>query len=255
MQINLVCRISPPPPSWQVQTGFGRTGSHFWGFQGHGVIPDMVTMAKGIGNGFPMGAVVTTPGEIAPCDSQDTSLVRRSPQMATTINPSIKHVHGASFLALSSSCYLKDVGSKHERIHGSSFLLKQDQPRLICGAVSSIFYRGFAGEEKFLDLPSVTHLLQSWGHDGWRWRSAEKKHSSSCYECTGPSPSMLIPCCHGFFSPVWADLESFFFFIVSTTTFYLPSSCNRVITWSGASVKSTSRNLVMKPPTVFYFFF
>lgn len=48
----------------QVQTGFGRTGSHFWGFQGHEVIPDMVTMAKGIGNGFPMGAVVTTPGGI-----------------------------------------------------------------------------------------------------------------------------------------------------------------------------------------------
>lgn len=48
----------------QVQTGFGRTGSHFWGFQGHDVIPDMVTMAKGIGNGFPVGAVVTTPGEI-----------------------------------------------------------------------------------------------------------------------------------------------------------------------------------------------
>uniref|UniRef100_A0A8C2XK75 Alanine--glyoxylate aminotransferase 2, mitochondrial n=1 Tax=Cyclopterus lumpus TaxID=8103 RepID=A0A8C2XK75_CYCLU len=44
----------------EVQTGFGRTGSHFWGFQGHDVIPDMVTMAKGIGNGFPMGAIVTT---------------------------------------------------------------------------------------------------------------------------------------------------------------------------------------------------
>ncbi|XP_035523884.1 alanine--glyoxylate aminotransferase 2, mitochondrial-like [Morone saxatilis] len=48
----------------EVQTGFGRTGTHFWGFQGHEVIPDMVTMAKGIGNGFPIGAVVTTP-EIA----------------------------------------------------------------------------------------------------------------------------------------------------------------------------------------------
>ncbi|XP_066502094.1 alanine--glyoxylate aminotransferase 2, mitochondrial [Hoplias malabaricus] len=44
----------------EVQTGFGRTGSHFWGFQGHDVIPDIVTMAKGIANGFPMGAVVTT---------------------------------------------------------------------------------------------------------------------------------------------------------------------------------------------------
>ncbi|NWR38856.1 AGT2 aminotransferase, partial [Tachuris rubrigastra] len=44
----------------EVQTGFGRTGSHFWGFQTHGVVPDMVTLAKGIGNGFPMAAVVTT---------------------------------------------------------------------------------------------------------------------------------------------------------------------------------------------------
>ncbi|XP_056303023.1 alanine--glyoxylate aminotransferase 2, mitochondrial [Danio aesculapii] len=48
----------------EVQTGFGRTGSHFWGFEGHNVIPDMVTMAKGIANGIPMGAVVTT-AEIA----------------------------------------------------------------------------------------------------------------------------------------------------------------------------------------------
>uniref|UniRef100_A0A6Q2YX81 Alanine--glyoxylate aminotransferase 2, mitochondrial n=1 Tax=Esox lucius TaxID=8010 RepID=A0A6Q2YX81_ESOLU len=44
----------------EVQTGFGRTGSHFWGFQGHDIMPDIVTMAKGIANGFPMGAVVTT---------------------------------------------------------------------------------------------------------------------------------------------------------------------------------------------------
>ncbi|KAM6470075.1 alanine--glyoxylate aminotransferase 2, mitochondrial [Liasis olivaceus] len=48
----------------EVQTGFARTGSHFWGFQGHDVIPDIVTLAKGIGNGFPMAAVVTT-AEIA----------------------------------------------------------------------------------------------------------------------------------------------------------------------------------------------
>lgn len=48
---------------YQVQTGFGRTGSHFWGFQAHDVVPDIVTMAKGIANGFPMGAVVTSEGE------------------------------------------------------------------------------------------------------------------------------------------------------------------------------------------------
>lgn len=45
----------------EVQTGFGRTGSHYWGFETQGVIPDIVTLAKGIGNGLPLGAVVTTP--------------------------------------------------------------------------------------------------------------------------------------------------------------------------------------------------
>ena len=42
----------------EVQSGFGRTGSHFWGFEADGVIPDIVVMAKGISNGFPLGAVV-----------------------------------------------------------------------------------------------------------------------------------------------------------------------------------------------------
>ncbi|MGI9089543.1 MAG: aspartate aminotransferase family protein [Gemmatimonadaceae bacterium] len=43
----------------EVQTGFGRTGEHYWGFQNFGVTPDFVTMAKGIGNGAPLGAVST----------------------------------------------------------------------------------------------------------------------------------------------------------------------------------------------------
>ena len=42
----------------QVQCGFGRVGSHFWGFELQSVVPDMVTLGKPIGNGFPMGAVV-----------------------------------------------------------------------------------------------------------------------------------------------------------------------------------------------------
>jgi alanine-glyoxylate transaminase/(R)-3-amino-2-methylpropionate-pyruvate transaminase len=43
----------------EVQTGFGRTGEHYWGFQNFGVTPDIVTMAKGIGNGVPLAAVTT----------------------------------------------------------------------------------------------------------------------------------------------------------------------------------------------------
>ncbi len=48
----------------EVQTGFGRLGTHFWGFEAYGVVPDMVCMAKGIGNGAPLGTV-TTRREIA----------------------------------------------------------------------------------------------------------------------------------------------------------------------------------------------
>lgn len=67
-----------PPPGWlpaaaaharaggalyvadEVQTGFGRVGTHFWAFEALGAVPDIVTMGKPIGNGFPLGAVVTT---------------------------------------------------------------------------------------------------------------------------------------------------------------------------------------------------
>lgn len=53
----------------EVQTGFGRTGSKYWGFENHDAHPDIVVMAKGIGNGFPMACVVTRP-EIADVLSQ-----------------------------------------------------------------------------------------------------------------------------------------------------------------------------------------
>jgi 4-aminobutyrate aminotransferase-like enzyme/Ser/Thr protein kinase RdoA (MazF antagonist) len=44
----------------EVQVGFGRVGDAFWGFELHGVVPDIVTMGKPMGNGHPLGAVVTT---------------------------------------------------------------------------------------------------------------------------------------------------------------------------------------------------
>ncbi|CAN5466021.1 aspartate aminotransferase family protein [soil metagenome] len=45
----------------EVQTGWGRTGDHFWGFQAHGVEPDLITFAKGIGNGLPIAGVIGRP--------------------------------------------------------------------------------------------------------------------------------------------------------------------------------------------------
>jgi 4-aminobutyrate aminotransferase-like enzyme len=49
----------------EVQPGFGRTGTHMWGFERHGVTPDLVTLGKPMGNGFPIGAVV---GRRSPMD-------------------------------------------------------------------------------------------------------------------------------------------------------------------------------------------
>ncbi|MFG2167887.1 aspartate aminotransferase family protein [Micromonospora chersina] len=42
----------------EVQTGWGRTGEHFWGIQAHGVVPDAITFAKGLGNGLAIGGVI-----------------------------------------------------------------------------------------------------------------------------------------------------------------------------------------------------
>jgi len=49
----------------EVQPGFGRTGAAMWGFQRHGLVPDLVTLGKPIGNGYPVAAVVMRPEVVA----------------------------------------------------------------------------------------------------------------------------------------------------------------------------------------------
>jgi 4-aminobutyrate aminotransferase-like enzyme len=50
----------------EVQAGFGRLGTAMWGFQRHGLIPDIVTMGKPMGNGYPVAAMVAKPDVLAP---------------------------------------------------------------------------------------------------------------------------------------------------------------------------------------------
>ncbi|MDP9239982.1 MAG: aspartate aminotransferase family protein [Actinomycetota bacterium] len=50
----------------EVQTGWGRTGENFWGYQAHGVVPDALTFAKGLGNGLTIGGVVAR-GDLMDC--------------------------------------------------------------------------------------------------------------------------------------------------------------------------------------------
>lgn len=52
----------------EVQTGWGRTGEHFWGFQAHDITPDVMTFAKGLGNGLSVGGVVAS-AELMDCVS------------------------------------------------------------------------------------------------------------------------------------------------------------------------------------------
>lgn len=49
----------------EVQPGFGRTGGHWWGFERHGLIPDMVSLGKPMGNGYPVAALVLRPEVLA----------------------------------------------------------------------------------------------------------------------------------------------------------------------------------------------
>ena len=68
----------------EVQTGWGRTGDHFWGYQAHGVVPDILTFAKGAGNGLALAGVV------ARAEIMDTSTSTRSlPSAATRCPPPV----------------------------------------------------------------------------------------------------------------------------------------------------------------------
>lgn len=49
----------------EVQSGFGRSGSHLWGYQRHGIIPDIVTMGKPMGNGYPVAGIAVRPEIVA----------------------------------------------------------------------------------------------------------------------------------------------------------------------------------------------
>jgi 4-aminobutyrate aminotransferase len=67
----------------EVQTGWGRTGEHFWGYQAHGVVPDILTFAKGVGNGLAIAGVVAR-GEIMDCLSANSISTFGGNPLATT---------------------------------------------------------------------------------------------------------------------------------------------------------------------------
>ena len=78
----------------EVQTGFGRTGGAFWGIAHWGVVPDVLTMAKGIANGLPLGAVVARPAIAASLKSLTISTFGGNPVSCAAANATIAILEG-----------------------------------------------------------------------------------------------------------------------------------------------------------------
>jgi 4-aminobutyrate aminotransferase len=76
----------------EVQTGWGRTGSSFWGMGNHGVVPDMMTFAKGLANGFAIGGVVGR-GDLLDCiRGNGISTFGGNPVSTTAANATLDYV-------------------------------------------------------------------------------------------------------------------------------------------------------------------
>ena len=76
----------------EVQTGWGRTGEHFWGIQAHGVTPDAMTFTKGLGNGLAIGGVVAQ-AELMDCLSANSiSTFGGNPMSTAGANTTLKYL-------------------------------------------------------------------------------------------------------------------------------------------------------------------
>ena len=74
----------------EVQTGFGRTGGKMWGIEHYGVEPDILTMAKGIANGLPLGACIATPEVAASLKALTISTFGGNPVACAAANETIR---------------------------------------------------------------------------------------------------------------------------------------------------------------------
>ena len=76
----------------EVQTGWGRTGEHFWGYQAHGIVPDLLTFAKGVGNGLPLGGVVARAEIVDAIQANHISTFGGSPLVSAGANANLRYL-------------------------------------------------------------------------------------------------------------------------------------------------------------------
>jgi 4-aminobutyrate aminotransferase len=106
----------------EVQTGWGRTGEHFWGIQAHGVTPDMMTFAKGLGNGLAIGGIVASASLMDNLPANSISTFGGNP-LATaaaraTIDYVLEHDLQASALKIGDQLMrgLRDIGEGSDAV-------------------------------------------------------------------------------------------------------------------------------------------
>jgi 4-aminobutyrate aminotransferase len=76
----------------EVQTGWGRTGDHFWGYEAHGLVPDMLTFAKGVGNGITLAGCVARAEIMDTIDVLSFSTFGGNPLSAAAGSATLKYV-------------------------------------------------------------------------------------------------------------------------------------------------------------------
>ena len=106
----------------EVQTGFGRTGK-MWGIEHFGVEPDIMTMAKGIANGFPLGATIATPAVADSFKALSISTFGGNPISATAANATIGIIRKRNLTA--------NAAEQGARLRAGLEELKKKHPRTI----------------------------------------------------------------------------------------------------------------------------
>lgn len=76
----------------EVQTGWGRTGEHFWGYEAHGIVPDVLTFAKGVGNGASLAGVVASAELMETIDVLAFSTFGGNPLVSAAGLATVRHV-------------------------------------------------------------------------------------------------------------------------------------------------------------------
>ncbi|MFL5798863.1 MAG: aspartate aminotransferase family protein [Actinomycetota bacterium] len=116
----------------EVQTGFGRTGDTYWGIEGYGVEPDAMVMAKGLGNGMAMGAVVGRTEMVDSVKANSISTFGGNPLATTYALANLEHLeeqdlqHNAQRVGKFLMDGLRDLGERHEavgEVRGKGLLL------------------------------------------------------------------------------------------------------------------------------------